>query len=123
MALQSSCRLIRWHVLGINLQTFHIGEIEEGDLFVKFKIRNEDSNFKWLLDSFYGAVQQNRKEAFVSELLHLCAKETLPIVIGGDFNVMRDPLEKINSNFDNRCLFLFNAIIYCFNLRELDLSG
>lgn len=122
MALQSSCRLIRWHVLGINLQTFHIGEIE-GDLFVKFKIRNEDSNFKWLLVSVYGAVQQNHKEAFVSELLHLCAKEISPIVIGGDFNVLRDPLEKINSNFDGRWPLLFNAIIYCFNLRELDLSG
>ena len=84
MALQSSCRLIWWHVLGINLQTFHIGEIEKGDLFVKFKIRNEDSNFKWLLVSVYGAVQQNRKEAFVSELLRLCAKETL---MGGDFNI------------------------------------
>jgi hypothetical protein len=33
----------------------------------------------------YGAAQPVHKKAFVTELVHTCSKENLPIVIGGDF--------------------------------------
>jgi len=82
-----------WHVkplrgrsggmlLGINLLTFDIGEIEEGEFFVKFKIRNKDDGFQWLLVSVYGAAQPSLKESFLTELAHLCAKESLPMILG-----------------------------------------
>ena len=123
-----------WHVkpprgrsegmlLGINLLTFDIGEIEEGEFFVKFKIRNKDDGFQWLLVSVYGAAQPSLKESFLTKLAHLCAKDSLPMILGGDFNIIRGPREKSNSNYNDRWPFLFNAIIDAFNLKELDLSG
>jgi len=45
------------------------------------------------------------------------------MILGGDFNIIRGPREKINSNYIDRWPFLFNAIIDAFNLKELDLSG
>jgi hypothetical protein len=66
-----------------------------------------------------GAAQHHLKEAFLTELVQLCSKDTLPILIGGDFNI----IEKNNANYNNRWPFLFNAIIDAFNLRELELSG
>ena len=69
-----------------------------------------------MLVSLYGAAQQQYKEAFLTELVQLCTKETLPILIGG-------PHEKNNANYSDRWPFLFNAIIDAFNLRELELSG
>jgi len=110
-------------LVGINLLEFDIGEIEEGDFFVKLKLRNKQDGFQWLLVSAYGAAQHHLKEAFLTELVQLCSKETLPILIGGDFNIIRGPQEKNNANYNDRWPFLFNAIIDAFNLRELELSG
>lgn len=75
-------------LIGINLLTFDVGEIEEGEYFVRFKIRNKEDDFKWNLVSIYGAAQHEQKEAFLMELVQLCTKETLPTILGGDFNIV-----------------------------------
>ena len=71
----------------------------------------------------YGPAQNNLKEQFLTELVNMCIHEKLPILVGGDFNILRPPYEKNNDNFDSHCLFLFNAIIDGLNLRELEMSG
>ena len=73
--------------------------------------------------SVYGPAQTKPKQAFLAELAHLCLKETLPMIIGDDFNIIRGPVEKNNNNYDDRWPFLFNAVIDACNLRELELSG
>jgi hypothetical protein len=60
---------------------------------------------------------------FLSEIVNVCSKEALPIIIGGDFNIIRRPQEKNNANFNNRWPFLFNAVIDSLNLREIEMSG
>jgi hypothetical protein len=42
-------------VVGVNLLMYDIGEIEEGEFLVRFKLRNRDDDFKWNLVSVYGA--------------------------------------------------------------------
>ena len=71
----------------------------------------------------YGLVQDNLKEQFLADLVQMYSHETLPIMIGGDFNILRNPLEKNNDNYDDRWPFLFNAVIEGLNLRELELTG
>lgn len=51
-------------LVGINLGTFDVGEIEEGEYFVRFRIRNKEDGFQWNLVSVYGAAQDEFKEAF-----------------------------------------------------------
>jgi exonuclease III len=46
------------------------------------------------LISVYGLVQLDLKSNFLSELVRVCSKEALPIVIGGDFNIVRSLDEK-----------------------------
>ena len=53
----------------------------------------------------------------------MCSHEKLPLLIGGDFNILRSPTENNNDNYDHRWPFLFNAIIDGLNLRELEMSG
>jgi endonuclease/exonuclease/phosphatase family metal-dependent hydrolase len=43
-------------------------------------------------------------------------------LIGGDFNIIRNRPEKNNDRYEDRWLFLFNAVINSLNLRELELS-
>jgi hypothetical protein len=47
----------------------------------------------------------------------------LPILAGGDFNIIRNPQEKNNDRYDDRCPFLFNVVIDGLDLRELKLSN
>ncbi|KAJ1297425.1 hypothetical protein BS78_01G375200 [Paspalum vaginatum] len=76
-------------LLGINLESFDIGSIEEGDFYIKFRPKNKGDEFQWILVAVYGAAQPEFKEAFLSEVVRTCSKETLPILMDGDFNIMR----------------------------------
>ena len=71
----------------------------------------------------YGPAQEDFKPAFLSELVRTCQQNTLPTLIGGDFNIMRHSKEKNKDNFNPRWPFLFNAVIDSFDLREIELTG
>jgi len=110
-------------LLGVNLLSFDIGEIEEGDFLICFKVRHREDDYKFNLISVYGPAQMDHKAQFLSEVVRVCSKEALPIVIGGDFNIIRRPDEKNNDNYNDRWPFLFNAVIDSLNLREIEMSG
>jgi endonuclease/exonuclease/phosphatase family metal-dependent hydrolase len=88
---------------------------------VKFHLCNKECNLKWALIAIYGPTQSNLKEQFLTEMVHMCSHEQLPILIGGDFNILRNPSEKNNDNFEHRWLFLFNSVIDGLNLQELEM--
>jgi exonuclease III len=46
------------------------------------------------LVAVYGAAQEEEKEDFLSELVHTCTTENLPLIVCGDFNIIRSPNEK-----------------------------
>lgn len=50
----------------------------------------------------YGAAQPEVKEKFLAELVQTCRKISLPLLVGGDFNIVRNPCEKNNDKFDAR---------------------
>jgi len=110
-------------ILGINPLTFDIGQIEERYFFIRFKLRYKEDDFKFNLISVYGPAQLDLKSHFLSELVRVCSKETVPIIIGGDFNIIRSPDEKNNENYNDRWPFLFNVVIDTLSLRELEMAG
>jgi hypothetical protein len=83
---------------------------------VKFHLCNKVNDFKWALVAVYGPAQSNLKEQFLTEMIHMCSHEQLPILIGGDFNILRSPSEKNKDNFEHRWPFLFNRVIDELNL-------
>ena len=60
---------------------------------------------------------------FLADLIRICGNEWLPILVGGNFNIIRRRDEKNNDNFDGRWSFMFNTIIESLDLREIELSG
>ena len=70
----------------------------------------------------YGAAQPEFKKQFLAKLVQACRKMSLPLLIGGDFNIIRNSSEKNNDKFDSRGSFLFNAIIDGLDLREIKMS-
>jgi hypothetical protein len=110
-------------LLGIDLDIYDIGAIDEGNYYMKFHLYNKNDYFKWALVAVYGPAQAQHKEQFLIELVNLCSHEQLPILIGGDFNILRNSQEKNNSNYEHRWPFLFSSVIDGLNLRKLEMSG
>jgi hypothetical protein len=98
-------------LLGVNIDMLDVGSVEDGDFFVKFRVRDRKDDFKWVLVAVYGAAQPEFKESFLTELVQACRGECLPLCIGGDFNIIRSSSEKNNDRFDERWPFLFNTVI------------
>jgi hypothetical protein len=73
---------------------FDTGAIDEGDYYIKFHLCNKVDEFKWVSVVVYGPAQDEHKESFLAEFANMCSHESLPIVIGGDYNVLRHPSEK-----------------------------
>ena len=110
-------------LVGLNANTLKVNKVENGDFCVKLTIKSKSDGFEWVLVPVYGAAQDALKHEFLSELVRLCDDEPLPMLLAGDFNLLRRPEEKSNNNYNPRWPFIFNAIIENLNLREIALSG
>jgi exonuclease III len=86
-------------------------------------VKSKIDEFELLLVPVYGVAQDKFKHDFLADLVRMCDSETLPILLAGDFNILRRPGEKSNHNFNPRWSFVFNAVIENLNLREIALSG
>ena len=76
-----------------------------------------------MLYTVYGPAQHQNKQVFLSELANTCSKESLPYLIGGDFNIMRRLEDKSSGVFDFKWPNLFNAVIESLDLKEIVMSG
>jgi len=110
-------------LLGVNLETLEVGNVILGDFTVKFQVKSRADGFRWALVAVYGAAQPELKSAFLADMVRICGDERLPILVGGDFNMIRRREEKNNDNFDARWSFMFNAIIESLDLKEIELTG
>jgi endonuclease/exonuclease/phosphatase family metal-dependent hydrolase len=71
----------------------------------------------------YGPAHDDKREQFLSELSGICAKDDVPTLLGGDFNILRYSSEKNKLFSGNRYCDLFNWIINSYELREIEMSG
>lgn len=81
------------------------------------------TNFCWDLIAVYGAAQNAHKDRFLTELANIIQKQMKPLVMGGDFNIIRKESDKNKAGGYNRWSFIFNAVIEQANLREIFLGG
>jgi hypothetical protein len=91
------------------------------DHYIKIKLCNKSDGFKWALVAVYGLAQPDHKENFLAKLVQMGSQKNLPFLMGGDFNILRHPSEKNNSNYNAMWPFLFNAVIDGLNLQELEM--
>jgi hypothetical protein len=56
----------------------------------------------------YGATYEDRKHAFIDELHDFCGKKNIPVIIGGDFNLVRYQKDKSNGCVDFKWCDGFN---------------
>ena len=71
----------------------------------------------------YGDAQPERKARFLAELSRIFQNSVNPILIGGDFNIIRKASEKNKPGTPGHWSFLFNAILEQAGFRELEMNG
>jgi hypothetical protein len=80
-------------------------------------------NFWWCAINVYGPANHHFSGMFLQELSELCENEMLPIIIGGDFNLLRSESEKNSLHIDQNLIDIFNGFIRKHNLREVSMGG
>jgi len=81
-------------LLGVNSLAVEVSLIVEGEFYIKFHLSNKSDNFKWIVMAVYGPAQEEFKYPFLAELVCSCQHNPYPILIGGDFNILRNSNEK-----------------------------
>jgi hypothetical protein len=110
-------------LVGVRSDTMEVLASSDGDYHINLTIRNKADNFIWSLVVVYGAAQDEFKADFLRELVNLAKDNPHPILIDGDFNLLRFRHEKSKGRFDGHWPFLFNAVIDSLDLREVSMTG
>jgi hypothetical protein len=103
-------------LLGVNAAVFEVQSSLSGEFFVKVHLKNKHDGFQWVLMAVYGAAQTEHKDHFLAEFVNACNTESLPLMVGRDFNIIRNLSENNNDRFSARWPALFNACIESLNL-------
>lgn len=110
-------------LVGIDSEKLNIiGEVI-GRYFIRLKLSNVDNKKVWDLMIVYGAAQVEQKADFLTELAKEVYSQSHPLMVGGDFNILRKESEKNKSGGYTKWSFIFNAIIEQANLREIQMGG
>jgi hypothetical protein len=72
-----------------------VQRVETSDFYVKLFVKSKNDSCECLLVRVYGEAQEVLKPDFLAELVRICESETLPMLVGGDFNIIRRKEEKI----------------------------
>lgn len=109
--------------MGVKVDCLEIEGTEILEFCVVLTIRNRFTNYKFMITTVYGPAHNDLSEAFLHELDRVYDREPLPMVLGGDFNLIRESREKSSDNYDTRLMGLFNEFIGKNHLRELSRAG
>ncbi|KAM3294016.1 hypothetical protein ACQJBY_037110 [Aegilops geniculata] len=110
-------------LLGVKDATFEVGGMDRGEFFVSMEIFERALNFKWEVIIVYGPADHSRSPTFLAELQRKIAASALPVVVGGNFNLIRSPDEKNNDRVNRPWMQMFNDCIAELGLRELERTG
>jgi len=62
---------------------------DQGEFFQSVKLSMTADGFEWMLFNIYGPAHDDRKREFLDELLMKVQETDLPMLLGGDFNLVR----------------------------------
>jgi hypothetical protein len=66
-----------------------VDSLKQGDFMLQVNLWDKQNRTKWNLLVVYGAAQEANKGKFLTELSLFCSSNLEPILIGGDFNIIR----------------------------------
>jgi exonuclease III len=108
---------------GFKFARFVVVDTTSSRFFIKVTLMDLKLQVKWCLAIVYGAAQEEDKEEFLTELGNIGRDQKLPLLIGGDFNLLRSAADKNKAIRHNKWNDMFNSVINVCELREIEMSG
>jgi exonuclease III len=110
-------------LVGVNLGKFEIFSWYKKKYCVMVSLKNKTDKFIWNFVAVYGTAYEEHKQEFLDELSSLTLNNSLPIVFGGDFNLVRKSEDKNNGAINFKWTNKFNDWINAAGLMELQTSN
>jgi hypothetical protein len=104
------------------MEFFDVGSFTEGKYSLQLNLWDKRRREKWNFINIYGAAQEEHKDEFLAELADRLNKNKEPVLVGGDFNIIRFSSEK-NKGGIHKHSGVFNSIINSFELIDLEMAG
>jgi hypothetical protein len=110
-------------LMGVNKDTFEVVDWSSGSFYIRADVRQLDNSTLWTFFVVYGPADHRRTLEFLAELSAAISACTLPLVVGGDFNLIRGSEDKNNANINWPRVHRFNECITNLALREIRRGG
>jgi exonuclease III len=110
-------------LLGTNNELFEQIEYKSGRFYQCVVLKVRQSGFIWGAINVYGPVQIELKPDFLRDLMDVIMATEVPLIVGGDFNLVREAAEKSTGNVNESLVQLFNQFVDDVSLREMHRQG
>ncbi|KAE8782108.1 hypothetical protein D1007_44487 [Hordeum vulgare] len=110
-------------LLGVRDDAFSVEDMDRGVFFVNMSVTDRRVHLSWEVIIVYGPANHGRSAEFLVELKNKVERCTTPVVVAGDFNLIRWASDKISPNVDRARMRLLNDCIADLALREIALVG
>lgn len=110
-------------LIGAKLDLFDFVAFDHGIFWASMVVFHKSRNILWEIMVVYGPADHSLSPLFLDELTAKIDSCNLPLLIGGDFNLLRFPGDKNNSNFSWSLADAFNDFIAENALREIPRTG
>ena len=110
-------------LLGAKEDTFEVEDMDRGEFFVSISLTHRRSNLRWEVIIVYGPADHRRSADFLCEIKSKVERCPTPVVVAGDFNLIRSPDDKSSDNVGLPRMRMFNDWIADLALREISRVG
>ena len=102
-----------------------VEKLEEavGNFSISCRFKNVNDHFEWAFTGIYGPNLNRNHHLMWEELASLISWWNLPWCLGGDFNVIRFPSERLGAGRFSRCMYDFSDFISLHGLMDIPLEG
>jgi mannosylglycoprotein endo-beta-mannosidase len=110
-------------LLGVKEDGLQVEDWCEGEFYMAATVKNRIDNWRWNIIIVYGPADHTQSKRFLEEIGGKCRATTLPTIIGGDFNLVRETSDKSNGVANKGLMRAFNDFIANNELREIHREG
>jgi hypothetical protein len=110
-------------LLGFRDECFEVGSWRKGSFFLSTEVLQRNNNRKWCFMLVYGPADHARTCEFLGELEVEVAACSLPLVVAGDFNLIRRAEDKSNGVVNWPRVRRFNDVLAGLAPREICRAG
>ena len=87
-------------LMGVRDSLFEVGSMDRGAFFLSLEVLHRPSNLKYSIINIYGPGDHSKTIEFLEEITGKLARCHSPVIMGGDFNLIRGRQDNNNDRIN-----------------------